>query len=118
MTHSLSAAHLSTLDIGSLVWVASAQPVLDEATEDELIRRAGAGDRAAMEQLAMSNLRIVIDEAIRERGLGTPQDKLVRVGVRALVEAVRTYDPERDDRFSRHVRLLVRSAFQQATSVS
>jgi DNA-directed RNA polymerase sigma subunit (sigma70/sigma32) len=118
MTHSLAAADLSSMSIGSLVWMASAQPVLDEATEDELIRRAGEGDRAALEQLAMGNLRVVIDEAIRARGLGTPQDKLVRVGVRALVEAVRCYDPAQHDRFSRHLRLRVRSAFQDAISVS
>jgi DNA-directed RNA polymerase sigma subunit (sigma70/sigma32) len=118
MTHSLAAADLSSMSIGSLVWMASAQPVLDDATEDELIRRAAEGDRAALEQLAMSNLRIVIDEAIRARGLGTPQDKLVRLGVGALVEAVRCYDPERHDRFSRHLRLRVRAAFQEAISVS
>ncbi len=118
MTTAPSPMDLSSLSIGSLVWMASAQPVLDESTEDRLIQRAGNGDRSALEELAMSNLRIVIDEAIRSRGLGTPQDRLVRVGVKALIEAVRTYDPERDDRFSRHLRLRVRSAFQEATSVS
>ena len=118
MTTAPSPMDLSSLSIGSLVWMASSQPVLDEASEDELIDRAKSGDRSALEQLAMGNLRIVIDEAIRSRGLGTPQDRLVRVGVKALVEAVRTYDPERDDRFSRHLRLRVRSAFQEATSVS
>jgi len=118
MTTAPSPMDLSSLSIGSLVWMASSQPVLDESAEDQLIQRAGNGDRSALEELAMRNLRIVIDEAIRARGLGTPQDKLVRMGVKALVEAARTYDPERDDRFSRHLRLRVRSAFQEAISVS
>jgi DNA-directed RNA polymerase sigma subunit (sigma70/sigma32) len=118
MTHTLSAADLSTLSIGTLVWVASAQPVLDDAAEDELVRRAGDGDRAALEQLAMSNLRIVIDEAIRARGLGIRQDKLVRLGAEALMDAVRRYEAGRHGRFSRHVRLRVRAAFQEAMSVS
>jgi DNA-directed RNA polymerase sigma subunit (sigma70/sigma32) len=118
MTSAHSAMDLSSLSIGSLVWMASSQPVLDEATEDQLIQRAGHGDRAALEQLAMSNLRIVIDEAIRSRGLGTPQDKLVRAGVRALVDAVRYYDPQRHDRFSSHVRSRVRAALNESVGVS
>jgi DNA-directed RNA polymerase sigma subunit (sigma70/sigma32) len=118
MTFELSPADLSSLSIGSLVWMASAQPVLDEATEDQLSNRAREGDRSAIEQLAMANLRVVIDEAIRARGLGTPQDKLVRVGVRALIDAVRHYDPSASDRFSTHVRARVRSALSESIGVS
>jgi len=118
MTHSSRPDDLAHLSVGSLVWVASAQPVLDERTEDELIRLAREGDRDVVEELAMSNLRIVIDEAIRARGLGMAQDQLVRIGVTALLDAVRLYDPQADGRFSVHVRARVRAAFQRTISIS
>jgi len=113
MTYTHPAADLATLSVGSLVWMASAQPVLDERTEDELVDLAREGDREALEQLAMRNLRIVIDEAIRTRGHGHSQDKLVRLGVCSLIDAVRYYDPQVDGRFSAHLRSRVRVAFQK-----
>jgi DNA-directed RNA polymerase sigma subunit (sigma70/sigma32) len=118
MTYSIPGADLASLSIGSLVWMASAQPVLDERSEDELILSAREGSRDALEQLAMRNLRIAIDEAIRTRGLGLPQHELVRVGVSALVDAARYYDPQVDGRFSSHVRSRVRAAFHKTISVS
>jgi len=118
MTHTHPTADLETLSLDSLIQVASAQPVLDESGEDALIQRANAGDRRVLEQLAMSNVRIVIDEAIRTRGLGVSQEKLVRAGVRALLDAVRYYDPSAQGRFSTHVRSRVRSAVREAIGVS
>ena len=118
MSYVSPAADLASLSVGSLVWMASAQPVLDEPTEDELIRSAREGSREALEQLAVQNLRIVIDEAIRTRGLGLPQGKLVRMGVSALIEAARYYDPQMHGRFSSHLRSQVRAAFRKSISVS
>ena len=118
MSYAHPFADLESLSIGSLVWMASAQPVLDERTEDELIRSAREGDREALEQLAAGNLRIVIDEAIRTRGLGLSQRSLVRLGVSALIDAARYYDPQIHGRFSSHVRSRVRSAFQESISLS
>ena len=116
MDNASPAGDLASLSVGSLVWMASAQPVLDELTEDELIRGAREGDREALEQLAMRNLRVVIDEAIRFRGRGLPQQKLVRLGVNALVEAARYYDPATHGRFSTHVRARVRVAVEASMS--
>jgi DNA-directed RNA polymerase sigma subunit (sigma70/sigma32) len=118
MSQTYPGADLAHLSIGSLVWMASAQPVLDEAAEDALIRLAREGDRRALEQLAVGNLRIVIDEAIRARGLGLSQSKLVRAGVGALLDAVRYYEPALHGRFSSHVRNSVRLALQDTLSVS
>jgi DNA-directed RNA polymerase sigma subunit (sigma70/sigma32) len=118
MTYAYPGSDLATLSVGSLVWMASAQPVLDDRTEDELIELAREGDRQALEQLAMRNLRIVIDEAIRTRGLGASQGKLVRLGVGALVDAARYYDPTVHGRFSSHLRTTVRGAFQKTIRVS
>lgn len=118
MDHTHPAADLAGLSVDSLVWMASALPVLDEPTEDELIRSAREGSREALEQLAMRNLRVVIDEAIRTRDPGLSQRKLVRMGVNALIEATRQYDPDAHGRFSSHVRERVRAAFQKTISVS
>jgi DNA-directed RNA polymerase sigma subunit (sigma70/sigma32) len=118
MTNAHPGADLAQLSIDSLVWMASAQPVLDEFAEDELVRRVREGDRQALEQLAVSNLRIVIDEAIRARGLGSPQKTLVRIGVGALVDAVRCYDPPVHGRFSPHLRTRVREALTRTIGVS
>jgi len=118
MSHAHPGADLAHLSIGSLVWMASAQPVLDEPAEDALVRGAREGDRQALEQLAVANLRIVIDEAIRARGLGRPQRELVRIGVGALLDAVRFYDPEAHGRFSDHLRARVRQAVGRTIAVS
>lgn len=118
MSYSPPAADLATLSVDTLVWMASAHPVLDERSEDELIRLAREGHRDALEQLVLRNLRIVIDEAIRTRGPGMSQTKLVRVGVNALLEAAGHYDPRVHGRFSAHLRTRVRDAFSKTTSLS
>ncbi len=109
---------LHALSLDNLVWLASAQPLLDDRTESELVARRGAGDRRATEKLVLSNVRVVLDEAIRARGLGRSQEILVRAGVRALVEAVRCYDAAEHGAFSDHLRDRVRAALRQAFEVS
>lgn len=118
MTDAHSGPDLTTLSVGSLVWMASAQPVLDEGDEDDLIESARTGDQRSIEELAMRSLRVVIDEAIRTRGLGMSQQQLVRVGVRALLDAARYYDPAAHGRFSSHLREQVRQAIQETIGLS
>jgi DNA-directed RNA polymerase sigma subunit (sigma70/sigma32) len=118
MTAHSIAPDLAQLSLGDLVAVASAQPVLDAEDEDSLVTRAQCGDAEAREQLVMRNLRIAIDEAIRTRGLGQPQRKLVPMGVRTLLDAIRSYDPTVHGPFSRHVRTRVRLALKASISVS
>jgi DNA-directed RNA polymerase sigma subunit (sigma70/sigma32) len=109
---------LAQLSLGDLVAVASAQPVLEAADEDSLVKRAQLGDAEASEQLVLRNLRIAIDEAIRTRGLGLPQRELVPTGVRTLLDAIRSYDPLADGPFSSHVRARVRRAMRAIISIS
>lgn len=104
------------LSLGDLVWVASAQPVLEEDQEDDLIRRARAGDVSALDQLVLRTLRIAIDEAIRTRGLGEPQRRLIRQGVTTLLKTARLYDPIKDGRFSSYARNRVRHAISERVS--
>jgi len=118
MTDAYSGVDLTALSVGNLVWMASAQPILDERSEDQLIESARTGDRRSIEELAMRNLRVVIDEAIRTRGLGMSQEGLVRVGVRALLDAARYYDPVVHGRFSIHLRGQVREAIQRTIGLS
>jgi DNA-directed RNA polymerase sigma subunit (sigma70/sigma32) len=66
----------------------------------------------------MRNLRVAIDEAIRTRGLGLPQRKLVSTGVRALLDAIRSYDAAVDGPFSTHVRARVRRALKASIAIS
>ena len=118
MVHAHSAPDLAHLSLGALIEVASAKPVLDDRDEGALIERAQQGDAEAREVLVLSNLRIAIDEAIRSRGLGQPQRKLVAMGVSSLLEAIRTYDPAVDGPFSRYVQSRVRVAIRTSDSVS
>ena len=106
------------LSLGDLVSIASEQPLLAEEDEALLVRRIEKGDTRAVEALVVGNLRIALDEAIRTRGLGLPQQDLVRIGVRTLVEAARAFDPEQHGRFARHARSSVRKAMVRKVSVS
>jgi DNA-directed RNA polymerase specialized sigma subunit len=59
---------------------------------------------------------VAIDEAIRSRGWGQPQRKLVPMGVSTVVESVSSYDPRADGPFSMYVRTRVRRAMRQRVS--
>lgn len=118
MVHAPPAPSLDQLSLVDLIAVASAQPILDERDESDLLERARAGDVEARETLVLGNLRIAIDEAIRTRGLGMPQRKLVPMGVSTLLEAIRTYDPALHGPFSSHVRARVRLAMKAGISIS
>jgi RNA polymerase sigma-32 factor len=106
------------LSIDDLVSTASDQPVLADEVERGLVQRMRDGDVGAAEELVLGHLRIAIDEAIRTRGLGLPQRDLVRLGVRALVEAARSYDPDEHGRFSHHARSQVRRVLRRSLDVS
>jgi DNA-directed RNA polymerase sigma subunit (sigma70/sigma32) len=106
------------MSVGDLVSMASTQPSMPEADEDDLVQRIRAGDAEAVQALVLGNLRIAIDGAIRTRGLGLPQRDLVRLGVRALVEAARTYDPSKQGRFCDHARACVREVMIRSVSIS
>jgi RNA polymerase sporulation-specific sigma factor len=106
------------LSVGDLVSMASEQPLLAEEQEQGLIRRIREGDADAVEELVRGCLRIAIDEAIRTRGLGRPQRELVRLGVRALVDAAQTYEPALHRRFADHARASVRETLVRSINFS
>lgn len=116
MTHGQPSPDLTKLSVGDLVWMASAQPVLDQVHQNRLLLAARAGESDAIGELVLANLRIAVDEAIRARGLGLPQRKLVRLAAEAMLEAVQSYDPLIHDGFSDHVRVRVREVLRKSVS--
>ena len=109
-------SYLSDAPVGELVTTASREPLLDEEHELALIRRFRQGDTEALERLLMSNLRVAVDEAIRNRGLGRSQGMLVRRGITVLIEAARTYDPDLHGPFSGYAGQRVRSTLSEDVS--
>jgi DNA-directed RNA polymerase sigma subunit (sigma70/sigma32) len=110
--------HFSTNEIASaavedLIVGASDVPVLDDAEEARLAVRCAANDEARWE-LVRSHLRVAVDEAIRNRGLGARQEVLVREAVRALVEAAPDYDAVSHGSFASYARRIVRAAIGRA----
>lgn len=106
-------SYLTGVSLAELVTTASTEPVLDERGEALLARRVRDGDAEALERLIFGNLRVAVDEAIRNRGLGAPQRDLIRVGVRVLMEAARAYDPDLHGSFSSFTRSRVRRALSE-----
>ena len=103
---------LDDAPIDVLVSSASAEPVIDHVSESRLAELFTAGHSDALDRLVRSNLRIAIDEAIRNRGLGERQEWLVRRAAQALVESAGTYDPQQHGRFSHYARRAVRRAIR------
>ncbi len=88
-------------------------PLLGEAEERDLARRwQVAGDRAAMQQLVNSHLRLVARMALDNRGYGLPVEDLISEGHVGLMQAIMKFDPERGFRLSTYARWWIRAAMQ------
>jgi RNA polymerase sigma factor (sigma-70 family) len=68
------------------------------------------GDPEAERRLIASHLRLVAKIAWAYRGYGLPFSKLIQEGNRALVEAVRRFDPDRGLRLAAFVRSRIEGA--------
>ncbi|TCJ15850.1 sigma-70 family RNA polymerase sigma factor [Rubrobacter taiwanensis] len=89
--------------------------VLSEHVERRLARRAAAGDRAARRRLIEGNLGMVAALARRyARRWGVSLDDLLQEGALALVQAVNSYDPGREMRFSTYAAWWARQAIRRA----
>ena len=88
--------------------------LLTPAEEQALARRARAGDRAAADQLAEANLRLVISLARRYVNRGLSLLDLIEEGNVGLLHAVRKFDPERGTRFSTYATWWIRQAIVRA----
>jgi RNA polymerase sigma-32 factor len=70
------------------------------------------GDEAALHELVMAYMRLVISTAARFRNYGLPMNDLVQEGATGLMQAAARFEPEREVRFSTYAAWWIRSAMQ------
>lgn len=90
--------------------------LLTREQENELARRARAGDANARDTLIRSNLRFVITIAKKYAGNGVPLEDLVNEGNLGLVRAVERFDPDRGYKFISYAVWWIRQAILHAVS--
>jgi RNA polymerase primary sigma factor len=92
----------------------SHRPLLTAAEEVELAKRIEKGDTAAKNRMIESNLRLVVSNAKRYRGLGLPFLDLIQEGIIGLIRAVEKFDHRRGFKFSTYATWWIRQAMQRA----
>jgi RNA polymerase primary sigma factor len=92
----------------------SQRPLLTAADEVELAKRIEKGDTAAKNRMIESNLRLVVSNAKRYRGLGLPFLDLIQEGIIGLIRAVEKFDHRRGFKFSTYATWWIRQAMQRA----
>jgi RNA polymerase sigma-32 factor len=83
--------------------------------EEQALARAwrDRGDRAALERLIGSHLRLVIKVARRYAGYGMPIGDLVAEGHVGLMQAANRFEPERGFRFATYAMWWIRASIQE-----
>lgn len=89
-------------------------PVLTQAEEQTLARRAQTGDGKAMHELVRCNLRYVVAVANRYRGCGLGLLDIINEGNLGLMEAARRFDPGRGFKFITYAVWWIRQAIMHA----
>jgi RNA polymerase primary sigma factor len=92
----------------------SQRPLLTAVEEVELAKRIERGDTAAKNRMIESNLRLVVSNAKRYRGLGLPFLDLIQEGIIGLIRAVEKFDYRRGFKFSTYATWWIRQAMQRA----
>ncbi|HKS69510.1 MAG TPA: sigma-70 family RNA polymerase sigma factor [Ktedonobacterales bacterium] len=91
-------------------------PMLSHAQEIELAQRIEAGDKEAVQQFVLANLRLVVSIAKRYVGRGLSLLDLIQEGNIGLMRAVQRYDWRRGHRFSTHATWWIRQAISRAVA--
>ncbi|HEX6713955.1 MAG TPA: sigma-70 family RNA polymerase sigma factor [Thermoleophilaceae bacterium] len=92
----------------------SQRPLLTAGEEVALAKRIEKGDTAAKNRMIESNLRLVVSNAKRYRGLGLPFLDLIQEGIIGLIRAVEKFDYRRGFKFSTYATWWIRQAMQRA----
>jgi RNA polymerase sigma-32 factor len=102
----------SELDL--LMAEAARYPLLTQEEENALVSRwRESGDRAALDKLLGSHLRLVIKLARGLRGYGVPIEDLIAEGNVGLMQAAQRYDPERQVRFATYAAWWIRASMHE-----
>ena len=92
----------------------SQRPLLTAQQEVDLAKRIERGDQAAKDHMIEANLRLVVANAKRYRGLGLPFLDLIQEGILGLIRAVEKFDYRRGFKFSTYATWWIRQAMQRA----
>ena len=88
-------------------------PLLEREHEADLGRRwRDNKDKAALDELITSHVRLVVRVAAGFRGYGLPLNDLIQEGNVGLLEAATRFDPERNVRFSTYATWWILAAIQ------
>lgn len=87
--------------------------LLTAEEEQDLARRARAGDRAARDRMVAANTRLVVQIARRHTSNGMELADLVSEGNVGLLHAVDKFDPDRGFRFSTYASWWIHQAIQR-----
>ncbi|GAC1385013.1 MAG: RNA polymerase sigma factor RpoD [Ktedonobacteraceae bacterium] len=91
-------------------------PMITHEREIDLAQRIERGDRDAMKQFILANLRLVVSIAKRYVGRGLTLLDLIQEGNIGLIRAVQRYDWRRGHRFSTHATWWIRQAISRAVA--
>jgi RNA polymerase primary sigma factor len=87
--------------------------LLTAAEEIDLARLIERGDQDAKDRMIECNLRLVVANAKRYRGLGLPFLDLIQEGMLGLIRAVEKFDHRRGLKFSTYATWWIRQAMQR-----
>lgn len=91
-------------------------PMITHEREIELAQQIEQGNRDAMKQFILANLRLVVSIAKRYVGRGLTLLDLIQEGNIGLIRAVQRYDWRRGHRFSTHATWWIRQAISRAVA--
>ncbi|HWH44379.1 MAG TPA: sigma-70 family RNA polymerase sigma factor [Thermoleophilaceae bacterium] len=91
----------------------SQHALLSAAEEVALAKRIERGDQDAKNRMIEANLRLVVANAKRYRGLGLPFLDLIQEGILGLIRAVEKFDHRKGFKFSTYATWWIRQAMQR-----
>jgi RNA polymerase primary sigma factor len=91
----------------------SQRRLLTARDEVALAKRIERGDQHAKNQMIESNLRLVVSNAKRYRGLGLPFLDVIQEGILGLIRAVEKFDHRRGFKFSTYATWWIRQSMQR-----